>query len=132
MLIESAERFGLAQLHQLRGRVGRSDKQSYCLLSSSSSSETSRQRLSILTKTNDGFIIAQEDLKIRGAGDIIGLKQSGIPESALQGLVDQEDLLIHSRNAARQLIDINPELDDLDALKKKLTNSAANAHLNAG
>ncbi len=132
MLIESAERFGLAQLHQLRGRVGRSDKQSYCLLSSGSNSETSRQRLAILTKTNNGFVIAQEDLKIRGAGDIIGLKQSGIPESALQGLVDQEDLLIHSRNAARQLIDLNPELENLDSLKKKLTRSAANAHLNAG
>ncbi len=132
MLIESAERFGLAQLHQLRGRVGRNDKQSYCLLSSGSNSETSRQRLAILTKTNNGFIIAQEDLKIRGAGDIIGLKQSGIPESALQGLVDQEDLLIHSRNAARQLIDANPELENLDTLKKKLSKSAKNAHLNAG
>ncbi len=132
MLIESAERFGLAQLHQLRGRVGRSDKQSYCLLSSSSASETSRQRLAILTKTNNGFIIAQEDLNIRGAGDIVGLKQSGIPESTLQGLVDHEDLLIQSRNAAKQLIDINPELNDLESLKKKLTKNSANAHLNAG
>ncbi len=131
MLIESAERFGLAQLHQLRGRVGRSDKQSYCLLSGSNS-EGCRQRLSILTKTNNGFIIAQEDLNIRGAGDIVGLKQSGVPESALQGLVDHEDLLIESRNVAKQLIEQNPELDGLANLKKKLVKNTKNAHMSAG
>ena len=132
MLIESAERFGLAQLHQLRGRVGRSDKQSYCLLSSGSSSQASRARLKTLEKTNNGFIIAQEDLKIRGAGDIIGLKQSGIPESALQGLIDQEDVLIHARNAAKSVIDINPDLSNYPLLKKKLLKSAYTEHYNAG
>lgn len=132
MLIESAERFGLAQLHQLRGRVGRSDKASYCLLSTSSNSPTSRLRLSILERSNNGFIIAQEDLKMRGAGDIVGLRQSGLPESTLQGLVDHEDLLILARNIAKQLIEVNPELDGLDLLKKKLSKSKQNALLNAG
>ena len=132
MLIESAERFGLAQLHQLRGRVGRSDKQSYCLLSSGSHSPTSRARLQILEKTNNGFIIAQEDLKIRGSGDIIGLKQSGVPESALQGLIDQEDVLIHARNAAKLVIEEDPELTSHQALKKKLLKSAYTEHYNAG
>lgn len=132
MLIESAERFGLAQLHQLRGRVGRNDKQSYCLLTTSSNSPTSRLRLSILERSTNGFIIAQEDLKIRGAGDIIGLRQSGLPESTLQGLVDHEDLLVLARNTAKQLIESNPELDGLDLLKKKLAKSKQNALLNAG
>jgi ATP-dependent DNA helicase RecG len=132
ILIESAERFGLAQLHQLRGRVGRNDKQSYCLLSNGSTSQTSRTRLGILEKTNNGFIIAQEDLKIRGAGDLIGLKQSGIPESALQGLLDQEDLLIHARNSAKLTIDQDPELKSYPLLKNKLQNSSYTEHYNAG
>jgi ATP-dependent DNA helicase RecG len=132
MLIESAERFGLAQLHQLRGRVGRSDKQSYCLLSSGSTSQMSRARLQILEKTNNGFIIAQEDLKIRGSGDIIGLKQSGVPESALQGLIDQEDVLIHARNSAKQVIEEDPDLSNNPDLKKKLLKSAYTEHYNAG
>jgi ATP-dependent DNA helicase RecG len=132
ILIESAERFGLAQLHQLRGRVGRNNKQSYCLLSNGSSSQTSRTRLGILEKTNNGFIIAQEDLKIRGAGDLIGLKQSGIPESALQGLLDQEDLLIHARNSAKLTIENDPELKDYPLLKNKLMNSSYTEHYNAG
>ena len=132
MLIESAERFGLAQLHQLRGRVGRSDKQSYCLLSSGSTSQTSKTRLQILERTNNGFIIAQEDLKIRGSGDIIGLKQSGVPESALQGLIDQEDVLIHARNAAKLVISTDPDLAEHALLKKKLLKSAYTEHYNAG
>lgn len=131
MLIESAERFGLAQLHQLRGRVGRSDKQSYCLLSGSHS-QTSRQRLAILEKTNNGFIIAQEDLRIRGAGEIIGLKQSGLSENLLQGLVDQEELLVYARNSAKQLIDIDPELNTVQLLTKRLNNRSTQVMANAG
>lgn len=132
ILIESSERFGLAQLHQLRGRVGRSDKQSYCLLASSSNSETSRARLAILEKTNNGFIIAQEDLRIRGAGDIIGLKQSGLSETALEGLVDQEELLVYARNSAKQLVDTNPELEGLEALETRIQKKSANVMANAG
>ncbi len=132
MLIESAERFGLAQLHQLRGRVGRSNKQSYCLLSTASKIETSLTRLSVLTRTNNGFLVAQEDLKLRGAGDLAGLKQAGIPDSVLQGLIDQEDVLVHARNTARKLIEENPEFKGLELLKKKLAKSAYSMHLNAG
>ncbi len=132
MMIESAERFGLAQLHQLRGRVGRSDLQSYCLLSSNASGQAIRERLGILTKTNNGFLIAQADMKIRGTGDLIGLKQSGMAESSLQALVDQEELLISARNAAQQLIDTNPELDEQEALQARLKNHGYMMHVNAG
>lgn len=132
ILIESAERFGLAQLHQLRGRVGRSDKQSYCLLATGSNSQTSRQRLGIMEKTNNGFIIAQEDLRIRGAGDIVGLKQSGLSDTLLQGLVDQEELLVYARNSAKQLIDTDPELNSVELLKSKLEQGSRNIMVNAG
>ena len=132
IMIESSERFGLAQLHQLRGRVGRNDKQSYCLLASGSSSQTSRERLAIMEKTNNGFVIAQEDLRIRGAGDIVGLKQSGLSDTALQGLVDQEELLVYARNSAKQLVDTNPELEGLARLQNRIKQRSANVMANAG
>lgn len=132
ILIESAERFGLAQLHQLRGRVGRSDKQSYCVLSSGSNSESTRERLHILERTNNGFVLAQEDLRIRGAGDLTGLKQSGIAESTLQGLIDQEDILVLARKSAQAVIKEDPELTKLPLLQKKLARSAYSEHYNAG
>lgn len=77
MMIENAERFGLAQLHQLRGRVGRGDAQSYCIMVNASDSKNSMKRLDILNKSNDGFKIASEDLKLRGPGDFFGIRQSG-------------------------------------------------------
>jgi ATP-dependent DNA helicase RecG len=132
ILIESAERFGLAQLHQLRGRVGRNDKQSYCLLSSGSNSETTQERLRVLERTNNGFILAQEDLKIRGAGDLTGLKQSGVPENALQGLLNQEDILQLARKSAQSLIKIDPDLSTYPLLKKKLDQSSYSEHYDAG
>ena len=132
MMIESAERFGLAQLHQLRGRVGRNDKQSYCLLSSHSKSPANFERLRVLTNTNNGFIVAQQDLKFRGAGDFAGLRQSGLPESALQGLADQEELLTVAREAARMLIDENPKLSGLETLQKKLIKSVYSSSFDAG
>jgi len=132
ILIESAERFGLAQLHQLRGRVGRNDKQSYCLLSSGSNSETTQERLRVLERTNNGFILAQEDLKIRGAGDLTGLKQSGVPENALQGLLNQEDILQLARKSAVTIIKTDPELSSYPLLKKKLDQSAYSQHYDAG
>ena len=132
ILIESAERFGLAQLHQLRGRVGRNDKQSYCLLSSGSNSETTQERLRVLERTNNGFILAQEDLKIRGAGDLTGLKQSGVPENALQGLLNQEDILQLARKSAQSLINIDPDLSTYPLLKKKLDQSSYSEHYDAG
>lgn len=132
ILIESAERFGLAQLHQLRGRVGRNDKQSYCLLTTNSKTDTTRERLSIMEKTNNGFVLAQEDLRIRGAGDLTGLKQSGVPESALQGLIDQEELLTLARRSADELIKANPDLSKHQILKERLERSAYAANYDAG
>lgn len=132
ILIESAERFGLAQLHQLRGRVGRSDKQSYCLLSSYSKSQNNLIRLSVLCKNNNGFIVAQEDLKLRGSGDLAGLRQSGLPESVLEGLIDQEELLKMAREAAKELINIDPELELHDQIDQKLKTNYSNLNLNAG
>ena len=82
MLIEDAQRFGLAQLHQLRGRVGRSDLQSYCIMMNTSESKESKKRLDILNRSNDGFYIAREDLKLRGQGDFFGVRQSGEMEFA--------------------------------------------------
>lgn len=124
MLIESAERFGLAQLHQLRGRVGRGDKQSYCFLSSSSKSPNNLIRLKILTSTTNGFIVAQEDMKLRGAGDFLGVKQSGLPESAIASLAENEDVLVLARNSAKNLIQEDHELTKHKVLKEKLENSA--------
>jgi len=132
ILIESADRFGLAQLHQLRGRVGRNAKQSYCLLATDSKSENTRIRLGIMTRTNNGFVLAQEDLKLRGAGDITGLKQSGIPESILQGVCNQEEILEAARQEAKELIDQDHELNDYPELKKRLNTAKWNLNINAG
>ncbi len=102
MLIENAEHFGLSQLHQLRGRVGRSDKKSFCiLLYGEKFGSTARQRLGILRSSNDGFFIAEEDLKMRGSGELLGTKQSGFPEFKIADLnFDSELLKIASKNAA--------------------------------
>lgn len=132
ILIESAERFGLAQLHQLRGRVGRNDRQSYCMLSSDSKTQNTRTRLGIMTHTNNGFILAQEDLRLRGAGDVTGLKQSGIPESVLQGITNQEEILEAARTEAQALIDKDPELKGYKELKKRLDSAKWNLNINAG
>ena len=97
MMVENAERFGLAQLHQLRGRVGRGKHQSYCIFMSSSKSKEMKKRLEILNKSNDGFYIAGEDLKMRGPGDLFGIRQSGLMEFGL-GDVFQDAKLLHKAN----------------------------------
>lgn len=111
MLIESAERFGLSQLHQLRGRVGRGSEKSYCiLLTATDISKESRQRMSIMTSTNDGFIIAEEDLKMRGPGDIYGTRQSGALDFKIADIVQDAALVESTRLAALELLENDPGL----------------------
>lgn len=111
MVIERAESFGLAQLHQLRGRVGRGAAASTCLLMFQSPlSETGRRRLEILRETEDGFRIAEEDLAMRGAGDVIGTAQSGLPRFRIADLERQTALMEIARNDARKLLNDDPEL----------------------
>ncbi|MFN7038046.1 MAG: ATP-dependent DNA helicase RecG [Alphaproteobacteria bacterium] len=111
IIIEQAEKFGLSQLHQLRGRVGRGDKQSYCiLLYDTPISASSRARLKIMKETEDGFLIAEEDLKIRGAGEILGIKQSGLAKFKIGDLEHHQDLLIQASNTARNILENDPQL----------------------
>lgn len=110
MLIEDAQRFGLAQLHQLRGRVGRSDLQSYCIMMNTSESKESKKRLDILNRSNDGFYIAREDLKLRGQGDFFGVRQSGEMEFAVGDIFADAGLLQEAAEDVKELLDQDPEL----------------------
>jgi ATP-dependent DNA helicase RecG len=101
MVIEHAERFGLAQLHQLRGRVGRGSSQSYCFFVSDHFSEINKRRLKIMCSTNDGFEIADQDLEIRGPGEVFGLKQHGLPEFKIGDLIKHKDILETAQAAAK-------------------------------
>ncbi len=100
MVIENAERFGLSQLHQLRGRVGRNSLQSYCVLITSSRSQETKERLSIMTETNDGFVIAEKDLQLRGPGEFLGTRQSGLPDLIISDIVRDAKILEMARNEA--------------------------------
>jgi len=113
MVIESAERFGLSQLHQLRGRVGRGADQSYCILMSSHKmTNEAKKRIDIMTRTNDGFEIAEVDLKLRGPGDIEGTQQSGIPfDLKIASLGQDGQILQYARDVATQILDDDPELE---------------------
>ena len=93
MMVENAERFGLAQLHQLRGRVGRGGYQSYCIFMTSSKKKETMQRLEVLNKSNDGFYIANEDLKLRGPGDFFGVRQSGMMDFVLADIYTNADIM---------------------------------------
>jgi len=110
MVVENAERFGLSQLHQLRGRVGRGGSQSYCVLVSASRSEETRRRLKALCATNDGFRIAEEDLKLRGPGDFFGARQHGLPQLRVADLAGDTRVLREAQDAARQLLARDPAL----------------------
>jgi ATP-dependent DNA helicase RecG len=111
MLIEGAERFGLSQLHQLRGRVGRGKEQSYCLLLSETPSPEGKERLKIIEKTQDGFLLAEEDLKLRGPGEFFGTRQSGLPDLRMAKLSDM-DLLELARREAKRLFQTDPRLEN--------------------
>ena len=121
MMIENAERFGLSQLHQLRGRVGRGPEQAYCLLAPQNYSEEVLKRLEILTKINNGFIISQEDLRIRGPGEFLGTKQSGLPDLMLANLVTDASILELARKKAIDIIREDPELVTYPELKKLIS-----------
>jgi ATP-dependent DNA helicase RecG len=125
MVIENADRFGLAQLHQLRGRVGRGADQSYCFLVAQTGSPTTRQRLDIMEKTNDGFVVAEKDLEIRGPGEFLGVRQSGMPDLVLADLVKDTAILEQARNAAIDLIKKDPELKQHAGLRPLVQNKLA-------
>ena len=110
MVVENAERFGLSQLHQLRGRVGRGSHQSYCVLVTASRSDAARERLRALCATNDGFKIAEEDLRLRGPGDFFGRRQHGLPQLKVADFAADVALLQEARAAAEELIAADPEL----------------------
>ncbi|HEX9061445.1 MAG TPA: ATP-dependent DNA helicase RecG [Clostridia bacterium] len=109
MVIENAERFGLAQLHQLRGRVGRGEHQSYCMLYNESKSDVSKKRMNVMKETMDGFIIAEKDLEIRGPGEFFGTRQHGIPELKIANLYRDMDILKSAQKAALEIINEDPE-----------------------
>jgi ATP-dependent DNA helicase RecG len=112
MVVEHAERFGLAQLHQLRGRVGRADKPSSCLLLYAPPlTQAARARLNILRETEDGFRIAEEDLRLRGAGELLGTRQSGVPEFTMADLAVHADILSIARDDARMIVESDAGLE---------------------
>lgn len=104
MVIENAERFGLSQLHQLRGRVGRGEYQSYCIMFCESNGEVARERMKIMTETNDGFVISEKDLQIRGPGEFFGTRQHGLPEFKIANIYEDTDILTDAGNAAEYVI----------------------------
>lgn len=122
MMIENAERFGLAQLHQLRGRVGRGRHQSYCILITEGKTEVSRQRAEIMEQSGDGFVIAEKDLELRGPGEFFGMRQHGIPELHIADLVRHVRILEKVKEEARLILDEDPtlELRKNELLKKKI------------
>jgi ATP-dependent DNA helicase RecG len=122
MLVEGADRFGLAQLHQFRGRVGRGGARSYCLLLADETTPDGEERLRMMVETDDGFLLAEKDLELRGPGDFIGTRQSGLPElSWIDGAFDTR-LLDRARQAAERLLDADPALarPEHDALRARL------------
>ena len=119
MVIENADRFGLAALHQLRGRVGRGSASSYCILKSNNKSPMARQRLEIMHKSNDGFEIAQKDLELRGPGDFFGIRQSGMPEFKLANLLTDTKVLEQTQEAVKDIISVDRKLELLENRKIK-------------
>ena len=113
MIIMDADRFGLSQLHQLRGRVGRGDKQSYAILVANPKTDAGKDRMRIMTETTDGFLLAEEDLKMRGSGEIFGTRQSGIPEFQVADIVEDYNILEEARRLAAEIVhDKNWQKDD--------------------
>ncbi|MBD1836703.1 ATP-dependent DNA helicase RecG [Coleofasciculus sp. FACHB-64] len=120
MMIENAERFGLSQLHQLRGRVGRGAAQSFCLLMSSTKTADARYRLNVLEQSQDGFFIAEMDMRLRGPGQVLGTRQSGVPDFALASLVEDQEVLNIARDAAERVMAQDANLERSPLLKAEL------------
>src|SRR5579884_835474 len=113
MVIEQAERFGLAQLHQLRGRVGRGAEQSYCILVTEKLSQAAKERIRTLVESNDGFYIAEMDMKLRGPGEFFGTKQSGMPALSIANVIRDAEVLELARSEASAFVDHPPAEHDL-------------------
>ena len=111
MVVENAERFGLAQLHQLRGRVGRGEYQSYCILKYEGNGETTRQRMKVMCDTNDGFVISEKDLELRGSGDFFGTEQHGLPEFKIANLFEDIGILKKVQKIAIEIMENDPKLE---------------------
>lgn len=120
IMIEDAQKFGLAQLHQLRGRVGRGDAQAYCMFVDTSGSKTPSKRLEVLKKSNDGFYLANADLKMRGPGDTFGVRQSGDVSFKIADIYNDADLLREASDSVQMLLDSDPTLDGLPQLRSHL------------
>jgi ATP-dependent DNA helicase RecG len=122
MLVENAERFGLAQLHQLRGRIGRAGHASTCVLfdESGPDNEDAKQRLEAMARTTDGFELADEDLRLRGEGTLFDIRQSGLPDLKLARLAEDTDLVRRARQEAFALIDRDPDLSGYPKLRGEL------------
>lgn len=127
IMIESAERFGLASLYQFRGRVGRSNHQSYCFLLTDSASEKTTERLKAIESAKNGFDLAEKDLEIRGPGDFIGVKQSGMPDLAIASLTDAK-LVEETREAAKEILNRDPNLEKYPILISRLTEFKSKIH----
>ena len=110
MMVENAERFGLAQLHQLRGRVGRGEHQSYCIFVQGNEEDTTSKRLEILNKSNDGFYIAGEDLKLREGRICLGIRQSGVMEFRIGDIYNDSSILKSASEAASEILSLDPDL----------------------
>ena len=111
MVIENAERFGLSQLHQLRGRVGRGAHQSYCVLIAGEHSAATRKRLKVIEDSTDGFVIAEADLKLRGPGELRGTRQSGLDDLKLGDITRDAEVIQRARDFARAILDADPRLE---------------------
>ena len=129
MIIENAERFGLSQLHQLRGRVGRGGEQAYCILMAHGNNEVTKKRMETMTISNDGFYISEQDLMLRGPGDFFGTRQHGLPEMKIANLFEDRDILAVSQQAAKEILSEDPFLtsEKYKGLKKR-----ADKVINAG
>jgi ATP-dependent DNA helicase RecG len=119
MIIQNAERFGLAQLHQLRGRVGRGQYQSYCILKYEGNSRIIKERMDVITKTNDGFVISEKDLELRGSGEFFGTKQHGIPEFKIANLFEDMGILKGVQAVALEIMDKDPNLENKENIRLK-------------